>query len=208
MEVLLLVVGFMLAAVVLVGVGDRLRLPWPTLMVVLGLAVAFAPGLPDTFALDPDLILPLFLPPLLFATAQRTSWALFRSRWRSIAFLAVALVVATVTAVAATAAALVPGLGLTAAVALGAMVAPPDPVAVAVAVEAVAGPVRMPRRLLNVLHSEGLFNDATALVVFQAAASRRCRARRSACPACCCASPPALWVRSRWGWGWRASRAG
>src|SRR4051812_34465102 len=155
----------MLAAVVLVGVGDRLRLPWPALMVVLGLGVAFSPGLPDTFALDPDLILPLFLPPLLFATAQRTSWALFRSRWRSIAFLAVALVVATVTAVAATAAALVPGLGLTAAVALGAMVAPPDPVAV----EAVAGPVRMPRRLLTVLQSEGLFNDATALVVFQAA---------------------------------------
>jgi CPA1 family monovalent cation:H+ antiporter len=164
-EVLLLVVGLMLAAVVLVGVGDRLRLPWPALMVVLGVAVAFAPGLPDSFALDPDLILPLFLPPLLFATAQRTSWAVFRSRWRSIAFLAVALVAATITAVAATAAALVPGLGLTAAIALGAMVAPPDPVAV----EAVAGPVHMPRRLLTVLQSEGLFNDATALVVFQAA---------------------------------------
>src|SRR3954469_15188880 len=126
MEVLLLVVGFMLAAVVLVGVGDRLRLPWPALMVVLGLGVAFSPGLPDTFALDPDLILPLFLPPLLFATAQRTSWALFRSRWRSIAFLAVALVVATVATVAATAAAALPGLGLPAAVTLGAMVAPPD----------------------------------------------------------------------------------
>ena len=68
-------------------------------------------------------------------------------------------------AVAGTAAALVPGLGLTAAVALGAMVAPPDPVAV----EAVAGPVQMPRRLLSVLQSEGLFNDATALVIFQAA---------------------------------------
>jgi CPA1 family monovalent cation:H+ antiporter len=164
-EVLLLVVGLMLAAVVLVGVGDRLHLPWPALMVVLGAAVAFAPGLPDAFALDPDLILPLFLPPLLFATAQRTSWALFRARWRTIAFLAVALVAATVAAVAGTAAALVPGLGVTAAIALGAMVAPPDPVAV----EAVAGPVRMPRRLLTVLQSEGLFNDAAALVVFQAA---------------------------------------
>jgi Na+/H+ antiporter len=164
-EVLLLVVGLMLAAVVLVGVGDRLHLPWPALMVVLGAGVAFAPGLPDAFALDPDLILPLFLPPLLFATAQRTSWALFRARWRTIAFLAVALVAATVAAVAGTAAALVPGLGVTAAIALGAMVAPPDPVAV----EAVAGPVRMPRRLLTVLQSEGLFNDATALVVFQAA---------------------------------------
>jgi monovalent cation/hydrogen antiporter len=93
-EILQLVVGLMLASVVLVGVGDRLRLPWPALMVVL-----------------------------------------------------------------------VPGLGLTAAVALGAMVAPPDPVAV----EAVAGPVRMPRRLLSVLQSEGLFNDATALVIFQTA---------------------------------------
>jgi CPA1 family monovalent cation:H+ antiporter len=164
-EVLRLVVGLMLAAVVLVGVGDRLRLPWPALMVVLGVVVAFTPGLPDEFALDPDLILPLFLPPLLFATAQRTSWALFRARWRTIAILAVALVVATVAAVGATAAALVPGLGLTAAIALGAMVAPPDPVAV----EAVAGPVRMPRRLLTVLQSEGLFNDATALVIFQAA---------------------------------------
>src|SRR5919107_5811643 len=155
----------MLAAVVLVGVGDRLRLPWPALMVVLVIVVAFVPGLPDSFDLDPDLILPLFLPPLLFATAQRTSWALFRARWRSIALLAVALVAVTITAVAGTALALVPGITLTAAVALGAMVAPPDPVAV----EAVAGPVRMPRRLLSVLQSEGLFNDATALVIFQAA---------------------------------------
>lgn len=164
-EVLLLVVGLMLAAVLLVGVGDRLRLPWPALMVLLGVVVAAVPGLPDAFDLDPDLILPLFLPPLLFATAQRTSWALFRARWRSIALLAVALVAVTITAVAGTALALVPGITLTAAVALGAMVAPPDPVAV----EAVAGPVRMPRRLLSVLQSEGLFNDATALVVFQTA---------------------------------------
>lgn len=164
-EVLLLVVGLMLAAVLLVGVGDRTHLPWPVLMVLLGVVVAAVPGLPDAFDLDPDLILPLFLPPLLFATAQRTSWALFRARWRSIALLAVALVAVTITAVAGTALALVPGITLTAAVALGAMVAPPDPVAV----EAVAGPVRMPRRLLSVLQSEGLFNDATALVVFQTA---------------------------------------
>ena len=147
----------MLAAVVLVGIGDRLRLPWPALMVVLGAVVAFVPGLPDSFELEPDLILPLFLPPLLFATAQRTSWAVFRVRWRTIGFLAVALVAATVAAVAGTAVALVPGLSVTAAIALGAMVAPPDPVAV----EAVAGSVRMPRRLLTVLQSEGLFNDAT-----------------------------------------------
>ena len=165
MEALLLVVGLMLATVVLVGVGDRFRLPWPAMMVVLGVAVAFAPGLPDTFTIDPDLILPLFLPPLLFAAAQRTSWSVFRARWRSIAILAIGLVVATIAAVMGIAVALVPGIGLTAAIALGAMVAPPDPVVV----QAVAGPVGMPRRLLAVLQSEGLFNDATALVVFQTA---------------------------------------
>ncbi|BBG02335.1 MULTISPECIES: Na+/H+ antiporter [Pseudonocardia] len=165
MQILLVVVGLMVATVVLVGVGERLRLPWPALMVVLGAGVAITPGLPDGFRVDPDLILPLFLPPLLFATAQRTSWALFRARWRTIALLAVGLVLVTATAVAGTAWLLVPGIAVTAAIALGAMVAPPDPVAV----EAVAGQVRIPRRLVSVLQSEGLFNDATALVIFQAA---------------------------------------
>lgn len=163
--ILVLVVALMLAAVLLVGVGDRLRLPWPALMVVLGLVVAFVPGLPDRFDLEPDLILPLFLPPLLFAAAQRTSWSLFRARWRAIALLAVALVAVTIAVVTGVAVVLIPGIGVSAAIALGAMVAPPDPVAV----EAVAGPVRMPRRLLTVLQSEGLFNDATAIVVFQTA---------------------------------------
>jgi monovalent cation/hydrogen antiporter len=164
-ESLLLVAGLLVGAVLLVGVGDRLRLPWPALMVLLGAAVAVTPGLPDSLEIDPELILPIFLPPLLYATAQRTSWSVFRARWRTLVFMAVALVLATTAAVAGAAYLLVPGIGLTAAVALGAMVAPPDPVAV----EAVAGQVRMPRRILTVLQAEGLFNDATALVVFQAA---------------------------------------
>jgi CPA1 family monovalent cation:H+ antiporter len=161
--VLLVVVGAMLAAVLFAGAGDRLRLPWPVLLLVLGAAAAFVPGIeaPD---IEPDLILPLFLPPLLYATAQRTSWALFRLRWRTIAFLAVGLVVVTVGAVAGTLVALT-GIGLAAALAIGAAVAPPDPVAV----EAVAGPLRVPRRLMATLQSEGLFNDATALVIFQTA---------------------------------------
>ncbi len=163
MAVLLVVVGAMLAAVLLAGAGDRLRLPWPVLLLLLGAAAAFVPGIeaPD---IEPDLILPLFLPPLLYATAQRTSWALFRLRWRTIAFLAIGLVIATVAAVAGTLVALT-GVGLAAALALGAAVAPPDPVAV----EAVAGPLRVPRRLVATLQSEGLFNDAIALVIFQTA---------------------------------------
>ncbi|MFC5288103.1 Na+/H+ antiporter [Actinokineospora guangxiensis] len=164
METLLVGLGLMLGAVVLVGVGDRLRLPWPALMVLLGGAVALVP-LPHGVHVDPELILPLFLPPLLYATAQRTSWALFRARWRAILAFAVALVVATVAATAAAAYLLIPGITLTAAVALGAMVSPPDPVAV----ESVAGRVKIPRRMLSVLQSEGLFNDAAALVIFQVA---------------------------------------
>jgi CPA1 family monovalent cation:H+ antiporter len=161
--VLLVVVGAMLAAVLFAGAGERLRLPWPVLLLLLGAAAAFVPGIeaPD---IEPDLILPLFLPPLLYATAQRTSWALFRLRWRTIAFLAIGLVVVTVAAVAGTLVAIT-GIGVAAALAIGAAVAPPDPVAV----EAVAGPLRVPRRLVATLQSEGLFNDATALVIFQTA---------------------------------------
>ncbi|GAA4901478.1 sodium/proton antiporter (CPA1 family) [Actinomycetospora succinea] len=164
MTVLALVVAALFVGVVLVGVGDRLRLPWPVLLVLVGTAAAFVPGI-DAPDLDPELILPLFLPPLLFATAQRASWSVFRARWRAVLFLAVLLVAVTVAAVGATVTWLIPGIALGSALAVGAAVAPPDPVAV----EAVAGPLRMPRRLVGVLQSEGLFNDATALVVFQAA---------------------------------------
>ncbi|GLZ49366.1 Na+/H+ antiporter [Actinomycetospora sp. NBRC 106375] len=164
MTVLALMVAALLVGVLLVGVGDRLRLPWPVLLVLVGAAGAFVPGI-DAPDLEPELILPLFLPPLLFATAQRASWSVFRARWRSVLFLAVLLVAATIAVVGATVMWLVPGIALGAALAVGAAVAPPDPVAV----EAVAGPLRMPRRLVAVLQSEGLFNDALALVVFQAA---------------------------------------
>jgi CPA1 family monovalent cation:H+ antiporter len=156
----------MLATVLLIGAGNRLHLPYPVLMILLGVGLAFLPGLPD-LEIPPNLILPLFLPPLLFATAQRTSWAVFRVRWRSILLLAVGLVAATVAAAAGCAWLLIPGIGLSTAVALGAVVSPPDPVAV----ESVAGPLRIPRRLVTVLQSEGLFNDATALVIFQTAVS-------------------------------------
>jgi hypothetical protein len=146
MTVLPLVVAALLVGVVLVGVGDRLRLPWPVLLVLVGAAAAFVPGV-DAPDLEPELILPLFLPPLLFATAQRASWAVFRARWRSVLFLAVLLVAVTIAAVGATVVWLVPGIALGAALAVGAAVAPPDPVAV----EAVAGPLRMPRALVSVL---------------------------------------------------------
>jgi CPA1 family monovalent cation:H+ antiporter len=164
MDQLALIIGLLLATVVAVGLGDRLRLPYPVLMLILAAALTFIPGFPD-LDIAPELILPIFLPPLLFATAQRSSWAVFRVRWRTLLMLAVALVVMTTAVVAGAAWLMIPGIGIPAAIALGAMVAPPDPVAV----ESVAGRVHMPRRLITVLQSEGLFNDAAAIVIFQAA---------------------------------------
>jgi monovalent cation/hydrogen antiporter len=164
MDQLALIIGLLLATVVAVGLGDRLRLPYPVLMLLLAVALTFIPGFPD-LAISPELILPIFLPPLLFATAQRSSWAVFRVRWRTLIMLAVALVVISTAVVAGAAWLMIPGIGIPAAIALGAMVAPPDPVAV----ESVAGRVHMPRRLITVLQSEGLFNDAAAIVIFQAA---------------------------------------
>ncbi|NKX53035.1 cation:proton antiporter [Arthrobacter mobilis] len=166
MDQLALIVGLLFSTVLAVGLGERLRLPYPVLMLLLAVALTFIPGFPQAH-IEPELILPLFLPPLLFATAQRSSWAVFRIRWRTIVMFAVALVVVTVALVAGAAWLLIPGIGIPAAIALGAMVAPPDPVAV----ESVAGRVHMPRRLLTTLQSEGLFNDAAAIVIFQAAAA-------------------------------------
>ncbi|ROR72828.1 cation:proton antiporter [Bogoriella caseilytica] len=166
MELLILVIVLMFGAVMLVSIGEKLRLPWPALMVVLATAVGFVPAWRE-ISVDPHLILPLFLPPLLFATAQRTSWAMFRLRWRAVVVLALLLTSLTIAAVAGVVIALVPGVTVAAAVAIAAAVAPPDPVAV----EAVAGPVGIPRRLITTLQSEGLFNDAVAIVVFTAAIS-------------------------------------
>ncbi|MFJ3956093.1 Na+/H+ antiporter [Arthrobacter sp. NPDC090010] len=164
MEQLALIMGLLFATVLAVGLGDRLKLPYPVLMLLMAMVMTAIPGFPE-FAIDPELILPVFLPPLLFATAQRSSWQVFQLRWRTLLWLAVGLVVVTTAAVAGTAWLLIPGIGLPAAIALGAMVAPPDPVAV----ESVAGKVHMPRKLMNILQSEGLFNDAAAIVIFQAA---------------------------------------
>ncbi|MDN5755364.1 MAG: cation:proton antiporter, partial [Micrococcaceae bacterium] len=164
MEFLILLVGLLFGTVLVAGLGERIRLPYPVLMLVFSALVAYLPFIPEIH-IDAEMILPLFLPPLLYAVAQRSSWAVFRLRWRSLVLLAVLLIAVTVAIVAGATWLLIPSMGLPAAIALGAIVAPPDPVAV----EAVAAKVSMPRRLTTVLQTEGLFNDATAIVIFQTA---------------------------------------
>ncbi|MFV8187132.1 MULTISPECIES: Na+/H+ antiporter [unclassified Streptomyces] len=164
MDQLALLFVLLLGAVLSVPVGDRYGLPAPVLMTLLGIVLAVLDFVPDV-DIPPDLILPLVLPPLLYAAVRRTSWRQFAANRRPIFLLAVALVFVTTVCVAVVAHSIVPGLPVAAAVALGALVAPPDPIAAT----AVAGQLGLPRRLVSILEGEGLFNDVTAIVLYNVA---------------------------------------
>lgn len=166
MDQLALLFALLLAAVVMVPLGDRIGLPSPVLMTLFGGVLALLPFVPNV-QIPPGFILPLVLPPLLYAAVHRTSWRQFAANKRPILLLAVALVFVTTAVVAAVANALVPGLGIAGAVALGALVAPPDPVAAT----SVAGQLGLPRRLVSILEGEGLFNDVTAITLYHVAVS-------------------------------------
>ncbi|MGK2867117.1 MAG: cation:proton antiporter, partial [Mycobacterium sp.] len=145
-------------------VATRLKLPYPVVLLVAGLAVAYIPGLPSP-SISPELILPMQLPQLLFAAAPRTSWRVCLDNSSAIGLLAIALVLVTAFSVGVLVHALVPGAPLIAALALGAAVAPPDPVAATAAVRELG----LRRRLRTTLEGEGLSNDATALVLYEVA---------------------------------------
>ena len=144
--------------------ADRTGIPLPTLLVLGGLGVALTPGLPH-LVLDPDTVFLVFIPPLLFWAALRTSLRDLRRNLRAITLLAVALVLATMGVVARTTHALLPELPLAVCFVLGAIVAPPD----AVAVIASTRRFKLPRDMLVILEGESLVNDAAALVAYQIA---------------------------------------
>ena len=155
----------LIAVSVVLAIGaERLRLPYPIVLVIGGIVLAFGSELPRV-EIPPDLVLVIFLPPLLFAAAWFTSWRDFRAQLRPIALLAIGLVIATTAGVAAVAHALIPGMPWAVAFVLGAIVSPPD----AVAATAVMQRMRVPQRLVTVLEGESLVNDATGLVAFQIA---------------------------------------
>ncbi|WP_084478958.1 Na+/H+ antiporter [Nocardia jejuensis] len=144
--------------------GKRLGQAPAVLMTAFGVVLALIPQVPE-IRLDPQLILPLVLPPLLYASARRTSWRQFADNWGAIVLRAVVLVIVTIAAVAWAFHAWYPAVPIGAAVVLGAVVAPPDPVAFS----ALAGKLGLPRRLVSVMEGEGLFNDVTAIVIYSVA---------------------------------------
>jgi CPA1 family monovalent cation:H+ antiporter len=152
-------------AVLLLQISRRLAIPYPTMLAAAGVLLALVPAAPR-IGLDPRTALPLFVAPALVDAAFDFPIAAIRSLWRPLFALAVLAVLLSAGAVAWLGIAMA-GLPLYAALALGAIVAPPD----AAAATAILRSVRMPHRAVTILKGESLLNDATALLLFSAALS-------------------------------------
>lgn len=160
----LALIGLLAGSFAVTALARRFGASPPLVLVVVGLAVSFVPGLPD-YEIAPELVLLLILPPLLYSAALDSSYLRIRDDTRAIGLLAVGLVLFTTAAVGLAAWWLVPGLPLAAALVLGAVVAPPD----AVAAAAVGRRLGLPRRIMTILGGESLANDATALTAYRLA---------------------------------------
>jgi CPA1 family monovalent cation:H+ antiporter len=164
MEVFEIVIALLLGGAVLAAVARRVGVPYPALVALAGAGLALIPGLPS-MVLDPELALALFVAPVLVDAAFDASPRDLRANWRAITSLALGAVALTIAVVALVARYLVPDLPWAAAIALGAVVAPPD----AAAATTVLKQLRPPHRLLTILEGESLFNDASALLVYRLA---------------------------------------
>jgi Na+/H+ antiporter len=156
--------ALILAAVVLAAGARRVGAPYPVFLALGGALLAFIPAAPS-FSLPPEVALAVFVAPILLDAAYDTSLRDLRDNWAPVTGLVVFAVGFTTLAVALVARAIVPSMPWAAAIALGAVVAPPD----AVAATAVLRPLRPPHRLLTILEGESLLNDASALLIFRLA---------------------------------------
>jgi monovalent cation/hydrogen antiporter len=165
-EVTAALVGIVVAVGLLAWLCDRFGWPTPLVLVVAGAAASFVPGVPSV-TLDPELVLNALLPPLLYATTARTSLFDFRHSMGSTVLMSVVLVFFSAVVVGWATWLLLPGIAFAAALALGAVVAPPD----AVAASAIGRRLGLPRRVASLLEQESLVNDAAALIALGVAVS-------------------------------------
>ena len=164
MRVFEVIIALLVGGAVLAAVARRIGAPYPALVALAGAGLALIPGVP-TLVLDPELALALFVAPVLADAAFDASPRDLRANWRQVASLALGAVALTIAVVALVARALVPEMPWAVAIALGAIVAPPD----AAAATTVLKQLRPPHRLLVILEGESLFNDASALLVYRLA---------------------------------------
>ena len=164
MAVFELIIALLLAGAVLSSWARSLKTPYPALLALAGAGLALIPNAPRV-ALDPQLALALFVAPVLLDAAFDSSPRDLKQNWRPLVSLALVAVALTVAAVAVVARWIVPELSWASAIALGAIVAPPD----AAAASAVLKQLRPPHRVLVIIEGESLFNDASALLIYRLA---------------------------------------
>ncbi|MGW0772606.1 Na+/H+ antiporter [Streptomyces sp. NPDC002835] len=157
-------VGLIAVSAAVAGAARRTPVPAPLLLVAAGLVASYVPGVPD-YHLDPHIVLPLVLPPLLHMAALDSSYLDLRANIRPVALLSVGYVLFATVAVGCLAYLLVPDLPLPTALVLGAVIAPPD----AVAATAIARRLGLPGRITTILQGESLVNDATAITAYKVA---------------------------------------
>jgi Na+/H+ antiporter len=158
-EITALLCGLAVGVLVCTWVAEKLDVPAPFLLILVGIAASYVPGVPEV-RLSEEVVLFGLLPPLLYAAAQGTSLVDFKANRRAILLLSVGLVAFTALGVGWVAHQLLPGMSWAIAFAIGAVVAPPD----AVAATAIGRRIGLPRRIVTIIEGESLLNDATALV--------------------------------------------
>ncbi len=162
MENFEIVIFFMTILIALSAIADKIKLPSPIILVIVGLIVGFVPFLPD-LGLNPEIVFLVFLPPILFDAATRTSWHDFKREIKPISTLAISLVLFTTVAVAITTYYLIPGFTWALAFVLGAIVSPPD----AVAATSIIKGLGLNRKVVTIIEGESLVNDASALIAYR-----------------------------------------
>lgn len=162
-ETELLILGLCVAIPTLSVIARLLDIPYPIVLVLGAIPLGYVPGVPDV-ELDPDLVLVIFLPPLLYVAAFFTDLRELRSYARALSLTAIGLVLLTTCAVAVVAHELI-GLPWAVAFALGAIVSPTDPIAATT----IARQLGVPRRMVNLIEGESLVNDSSALIAYRVA---------------------------------------
>ncbi|EON25412.1 Na+/H+ antiporter [Nocardioides sp. CF8] len=164
MEIALFLVALVVVVLAGAALAGRLEVPAPLLLIAVGVGGTYLPFVPEIH-LEPEIVLLGLLPPLLYAAAIQTSLVDFNANRRAILLLSIGLVVFTTFGVGAVVHLIVPSISWPVAIAVGAVVAPPD----AVAATAIARRIGLPRRVVTILEGESLLNDATALVSLRTA---------------------------------------
>ena len=156
------IVLILVILVVLSAFAEKIKFPFPILLVITGAILSLIPHFP-VIILDPEIVFLLFLPPLLYDAASHTSWHDFKEEIVSISTLAIALVFFTTITVAIAAHYCIPGFSWPLAFALGAIVSPPD----AVAATGITKGLSINKRVMTIIEGESLVNDASALIAFR-----------------------------------------